>query len=79
MGGGVEPLAQFPGGLLGEGAERQLGGIDRALQQQVDGAPDHGAGFAGAGAGDDQQRSPQVAHHGPLLVIQLRLKAVDNG
>ena len=74
LGGGVKALLQLVGGLLGEGAHHQIGRADRVLQEQVDGAPDQATGLAGAGAGDDQQRPLQVAHHGALPGVQLRLQ-----
>ena len=47
-----------PAAFLEKVQSASSAGSDRALQQQVDGAPDDGAGFAGAGAGDDQAAAP---------------------
>ena len=64
----IEHLAR---GFVGEGEEQDVARIDAVLEQVGD-AIRQGARLAGAGAGDDQQRTRRRGHRGVLLLIQLR-------
>ena len=64
----------FLGGAAGEGEEEDALGRDAALEQVRD-AVDQRARLAGAGAGDDEQRTVAVGRGGSLLVVQLRARS----
>ena len=62
----VQAVAHFPGRLVGESDGQDLPGGDTALAHQVGDAVGNDAGFAGAGAGYDEQGAVGV-QHGLLL------------
>ena len=62
----VQAIPHFPGRLVGEGHRQDLPGGYAALAHQVGDAVGDDAGFAGAGAGDDEQGAVGV-QHGLLL------------
>ncbi len=64
------PLAHFAGGLVGKGYGQDLLRRHPLLQQEDDAAGDH-PGFAGPGAGEQQQRPLGVAHGGLLRGVEI--------
>ncbi len=65
----ADPLAQFARGLVGEGYGEDLGGGDPLFQHVGDPAGD-GAGFAGAGSGEQHDRTVERAHGFALGLVE---------
>ena len=67
----VDAPHHFLGGFVGEGEQQDPVGRN-SLFQQISDAIGEGAGFARAGAGDDERRSGRRGDGGVLLLVQLR-------
>ena len=67
---GLDALAHFPGGLVGECDSQQLVWPRMPFGDQVRDAMRDDAGLAGAGAGKNEQRALDVSNRGLLLVIE---------
>ena len=63
-----DPIEHLARGLVGEGEEKDVAWIDAVLEQVGDPIC-QGARLAGAGSGDDQQRTRRRGHRGVLLLI----------
>ena len=65
-----DALLHLAGGLVGEGDREHRAGVHVALAEQVGDPVREHPGLPGAGAGDDQQRTPCVLDRCPLLRVE---------
>ena len=73
----ADALGHLAGGLVGEGEQQDLAGVD-AVVEQPGHAVGESAGFPGAGAGDDQRAAGRRGDGGVLLLVEGGL-VVDAG
>jgi hypothetical protein len=67
-----DPLPEFSGGPPTEGEDQHVAGADLAATDPIHDRLDDRGGLPGAGAGQQEQRTAAVIHHGALIRSQDR-------